>query len=121
MNIGVREIDQWHRDRGWSGIGYHFVIRRSGKVETGRPVTRQGAHARGFNRNTIAVCLVGGVDTDSEPEDNYTKAQYAALVRLVNDLRTEHDIVSVIGHRDLPGVRKACPCFDVVEWVYDNF
>ena len=49
MDIGAKEIDLWHRQRGWSGIGYHFVIRRDGRVEAGRPLDRPGAHAQGFN------------------------------------------------------------------------
>lgn len=120
MDIGAKEIDQWHRERGWSGIGYHYVVRRSGKVEPGRPVSRSGAHARGYNSRSIGVCLVGGVNARNEPADNFTKSQYSALVRLVRRLRAQHDIVSVIGHRDLPGVRKACPCMDVVDWVHNN-
>lgn len=125
MDIGVKEIDRWHRARGWDSCGYHYVIRRSGKVETGRPVARQGAHVGrprpGWNRRSIGVCLIGGIDKEGEPADNYTKKQYTALVRLVRKLREAHDIVTVIGHRDLPGVRKACPCFDVADWVYRNF
>ncbi len=92
MDIGAKEIDGWHRKKGWNGIGYHYVIRRTGKVETGRPISRQGAHVGkprpGWNRRSIGICMIGGVDKENEPADNYTKAQYAALVRLVRELRT---------------------------------
>lgn len=125
MDIGAAEIRQWHTDpepdgNGWADIGYHYVIRRSGKVEPGRDLSRAGAHAAPYNRYSIGVCLVGGVDKHGQPADNFTKVQYSALVKLVRKLRAEHDIVSVVGHRDLPGVAKACPSFDVAPWVYHN-
>lgn len=126
MQIGAAEIRRWHTDpkprgEGWADIGYHYVIRRSGKVETGRPVSRPGAHVRGFNKHSIGVCLVGGVNADNEPADNFTKSQLRALVRLVNRLRKAHDIVSVVGHRDMPNVAKACPSMATIKWVYHNF
>lgn len=120
MQVGAAEIRRWHLDRGWSDIGYHYVIRRNGKVEDGRPVSRAGAHVRGFNQHSIGVCLVGGVDKNRNPADNYTKKQLAALMRLVRQLRADHDIVSVVGHRDFPRVNKACPSFSVAGWIHAN-
>ena len=117
MDIGAADIDRWHRAKGWFGIGYHFVIRRRGKLEMGRPVERRGAHARGHNRNSIGVCLIGGVDEENEkPEDNFTNHQLIVLEATVRLLLQQYPGAAVLGHRDIPGVAKACPSFDVAEW-----
>jgi N-acetyl-anhydromuramyl-L-alanine amidase AmpD len=117
QDIGVREIRRWHKRRGWRDIGYHFVIRRNGVCETGRPVQQIGAHARGFNRDSIGICMVGGIDARGRPMDNFTGAQYRTLLALLKFLVTSHSPSEIVGHRDLPGVNKACPCFDVADWL----
>ena len=113
MNVGVDEIRDWHQDRGWSDIGYHWVIRRDGTVEKGRPEYIAGAHARGHNQDSIGICLVGGINEDGKPDCNYTSAQYRALNDTINGIYGRYNINEVLGHRDLPGVTKECPCFDV--------
>ena len=116
LDIGVREIDRWHRDRGWSGIGYHFVIRRSGYVESGRPVEAKGAHAKGFNETSIGICLIGGkVEGQDKSDCNYTIRQWTALRRITSKLIEKHPNASVVGHRDLDP-HKDCPVFDVEAW-----
>jgi len=120
MNIGAKEIRRWHRERGWTDIGYHYVLRRNGTVETGRPEGTVGAHVENYNRNSIGICLVGGVDAKLNPEDNFTSAQYAALAELLRDLRQKYPQAEVCGHRDFPGVRKACPSFDVQKWIKET-
>lgn len=117
MNIGAHEIDQWHRKRGWVKIGYHFVIRRDGTVEIGRNVDEVGSHAAGHNSTSVAICLVGGLDLQLKPANNFTPEQWASLARLVHNLKAEYPDAEVLGHRDLPGVRKECPCFDVKSWL----
>lgn len=82
--LGAREIDGWHRERGWSGIGYHYVIKRDGELETGRPLDKVGAHAVGANGDSIGVCLMGTRE--------FTDAQYDTLGRLFIDLWVEHRI-----------------------------
>lgn len=118
-DIDAAEIDRWHKARGWAGIGYHYVIRRSGEVETGRPLERVGAHAFGHNRASVGVCLVGGVRREGKrlrPEDNFTEAQWAALRALLLELLARFPKARVIGHRDVePG--KDCPSFDVAAWL----
>lgn len=117
MDIGVTEIRSWHKARGWSDIGYHYVIRRNGTVEKGRPDARVGAHVSGHNRDSLGICLVGGVNERTlRPENNYTKAQWDALEKLLGRLSMRHTDARVIGHRDFPGVAKACPCFDAEPW-----
>lgn len=119
MDIGVAEIDTWHKAQGWKRIGYHFVIRRNGTVERGRPLAQVGAHVEGHNRRTIGICLVGGVrDHGRHPlvENNFTPAQWAALRALVVDLLGRFPKAGVIGHRDVEP-HKACPSFDVRAWL----
>lgn len=118
-NIGAKEITQWHRQRGFLTIGYHFVIRRDGTVEKGRPITQPGAHEPRVNAKSIGVCMVGGLDDKLKPQDNFTDDQYAALAELLLKLKEDYPEAEVLGHRDIPGVKKDCPCFDVRKW-WDN-
>jgi N-acetyl-anhydromuramyl-L-alanine amidase AmpD len=117
MNIGVEEIRRWHRQRGWMDVGYHYIIRRDGTIEIGRPNTAPGAHARGFNHVSLGICLVGGVESDKKAaERNYTHAQWDALGSLIADLYEMYPEAEILGHRDLPKVNKDCPSFDVRAW-----
>lgn len=117
QDISARDIDRWHRAQGWSGIGYHFVIRRDGTLEHGRPADVIGSHVQGHNAKSIGICLAGGVAEDGKtPEDNFTAAQKATLEATVKELLTEYPKATVQGHRDFPGVKKACPSFDVRKW-----
>lgn len=113
MDIGVKEIRQWHLDRGFNDIGYHYVIRRDGTVETGRALEKAGVHAQGYNTRSIGICYAGGRDIDGKAVDNRTDAQKKAMRELVAELLERFPGAEVCGHRDLPGVRKACPCFSV--------
>lgn len=125
-DIGAEEIRHWHIGRSFRDIGYHFVIRRDGKVEKGRPVEEEGAHVKGHNADTIGICLVGGRDSHPVPEGvselakqevqwefNYTEDQIDSLVELVRELQVKHGATDVLGHRDYRGVAKRCPGFDV--------
>lgn len=115
MDIGAREIDHWHKRRGWLGIGYHAVIRRDGTVEFGRHFDETGAHAKNFNKKSVGVCLIGGVDENETPEDNFTPEQWESLRLVVQMLAAAYPQATVIGHRDIS--KKACPSFDVNEWL----
>lgn len=117
QNFTVEDIRRWHRQRGWMDVGYHFVITRDGEVQKGRPHDVPGAHVRGFNHISLGICMVGGVESDGKkPESNYTAFQWKALEALVTDLHTLHPDATVLGHRDMPNVNKACPSFDAIEW-----
>lgn len=121
MDIGVKEIRSWHKRKGWSDIGYHYVIRRDGRVEKGRPDSRAGAHVRNHNRDSLGISLVGGVNERTlKPENNYTEAQWRSLERLLKTLSAKHPKANVRGHRDFPRVAKACPCFDAEPWAYSK-
>lgn len=118
VDIGAAAIRSWHVvDNGWSDIGYHYVIRRNGSIELGRDANTAGAHARGYNKTSLGVCMVGGVDEQLNPEDNFAPEQYKSLEVLVRGLQAKHDCTRVEGHGDLPGVAKACPSFDVQSWL----
>lgn len=128
MDIGVKEIRQWHtmpppKGRGWSDIGYAAVIRRDGRVEMGRDLDHHipdfdevGAHVTGYNTVSLGICLVGGKSrANGGPEANFTDAQYKSLRRVLKELKVRYPKAQVVGHRDLnPG--KACPSFDVKRW-----
>ena len=128
MDIGAAEVDRMHRARGFNGIGYHFIIRRDGRIETGRPVNDIGAHVAGWNSVSIGVSLVGGVDARGRAENNRTEHQMVALVPLLKKLCRDFPDAKVCGHRDLSpdgdgdGVIepqeyiKECPCFDAIPW-----
>jgi N-acetyl-anhydromuramyl-L-alanine amidase AmpD len=120
MDIGAKEIRLWHtRDNGWRDIGYHSVIRRNGEIEKGRDYHYTGAHVAGHNHNSVGICMVGGVDSKGKPENNFTPEQWESLKREINWILTLFPSCSIIGHRDLdPG--KACPSFDVDEWMKNN-
>lgn len=115
-DIGVDKIREWHKAKGWSDVGYHYVIRRNGLVEIGRPLQFQGAHVSGHNHEAIGVCLVGGISKNGQAEANFTAEQYASLDNLLRALLSQFPGVAVRGHRDFPNVNKACPSFDVKAW-----
>jgi hypothetical protein len=117
QNLTVKDIDKMHKARGWSGVGYHYVIRRDGVVEVGRPETKVGAHVGGQNSGKIGICCIGGVNRATGPNkgvDNRTPAQIASQVRLIKSILLRHPKAKVVGHRDLAPTQ--CPGFDVIPW-----
>lgn len=80
MDIGAAEITRWHKAKGYFTIGYHYVIRRNGKIENGRPIEQPGAHAQGHNAESIGICMAGGIDENGKPQCNYTAAQWMMMV-----------------------------------------
>lgn len=123
MDIGAKEIDRMHRERGFFQIGYHFVIRRNGVIENGRDETTPGAHARGHNHDSLGICLVGGVKQGDvkTAENNFTKEQFASLVTKLKELKVRYPNAVILGHRELEKrfheQLKDCPSFDVTEWL----
>jgi N-acetylmuramoyl-L-alanine amidase len=124
--VSIATIRRWHvEERGWKDVGYHYYIRHSGAVEIGRPEGAVGAHAAGYNADSIAICLEGGSDItvvdgrrrSTPTARHFTNNQWKSLESLVVALMSRHpEVTDVCGHRDLPGVGKACPSFDVREW-----
>jgi len=125
MTTTIADIHKWHLNRGIRSdrgrTGYNFVIERTGKIEQGRELLEQGAHARGYNHRSVGVCRVGGVrrvDGKLVPEANYTPAQWDALEVLVGGLWLKFDTPVVTGHNSLSN--KDCPCFNVEEWAFEK-
>ena len=110
----AKDINDWHHDRGFkNGIGYHYVVRRDGSIEPGRPLDMIGAHVVGHNRHSIGICYEGGLNSAGEPEDTRTPEQKVTLRKLLEELHRKFPKALIVGHRDLnPG--KKCPCYDVI-------
>lgn len=106
----ARDIKSWHKAKGWSDIGYHFVIKLDGTIETGRPIQRRGAHCKGKNTGSIGICYIGGVDSNMKAKDTRTDAQRSSLRELLLKLKGKYPKVVINGHRDFAA--KACPSFD---------
>lgn len=117
LSAKIAEIRRWHvQDRGWSDIGYHFVIDRDGKVGPGRPLERVGAHTQGHNTGTIGICLLGGWGSAADDKflENFTLGQEEALLHLIADLRQKYGKLTLAGHNNF--ANKACPGFNVGRW-----
>ena len=114
QNYTVQQLYHDHVEiNHWRFIGYHYYIRRNGKVEATRPLERIGAHAKGHNAFSIGICYEGGLDAQGHYADTRTPEQKKAMAELIIRLKQQFpSIVQVVGHCDLPGVQKACPCFD---------
>ena len=112
-NHTAKDIDAWHRQRGFDGIGYNYVIRLDGTVEEGRDVNKIPSHVKGYNKESIGICYIGGIDKNTlQPKDTRTPAQKEALKKLLIDLKKLYPQAEILGHRDFPNVAKACPCFN---------
>jgi N-acetylmuramoyl-L-alanine amidase len=103
---GLLDIDRWHKARGWSGVGYHYIIRRSGMVEVGRPETEIGAHTQGQNENSLGICLVG--------TRIFTGFQYQSMTTLIKAIQVRHQIYTdeIYGHYEFNSA-KTCPGLDM--------
>jgi len=110
----VEQINEWHLQRGWNGVGYHYVIRRDGDIEKGRPLEVVGAHCLNYNLHSIGVCYEGGLDAQGRPADTRTASQKKAMRQLLKSLRKSYPKAKIAGHNAFSN--KACPCFDVSEY-----
>lgn len=107
----VSDITRWHKQRGYSTIGYHYVIYLDGTRHLGRDVNISGAHCKEHNSHSIGICYVGGLASDNKtPKDTRTQAQKTALLALLRELRRVYPMARIYGHNELSS--KACPCFD---------
>lgn len=110
----IADITRWHKQRGFTTIGYHYVIYRDGSVHNGRNVNISGAHCTSHNTHSIGVCYIGGCKSDGlSPKDTRTDAQKKALETLLRKLRTLYPNAKIHGHRDY--ANKACPSFDATK------
>lgn len=109
--VTASDIKKWHLDRGFSDIGYHFIVYLDGSIVTGRPIEKPGAHVKGMNAHSVGVCYIGGCDKDLNPKDTRTSEQIKALDMLLSDLMNEYPEASLHGHNEFSA--KACPSFKV--------
>lgn len=118
-NHTVAEVTSWHKKRGFSTIGYHYLIDINGKINNGRDVNLVGAHCVGYNTYSIGVCYVGGLDINGNTKDTRTDAQKASLERLLRRLKEQkfYPNAKIYGHNNFAA--KACPCFNA-EYEYSN-
>jgi N-acetyl-anhydromuramyl-L-alanine amidase AmpD len=126
------DIDAMHRSRGFSQIGYHYVVCLDGTIETGRPESMVGAHcsnhgfsSSSYNYHSIGICYIGGLDANGKEADTRTPEQKESIRRLIQDICSRYKIIEVLGHRDTSpdtnkdGIvesyewTKQCPCYDV--------
>ena len=115
VDYTVDDIRKWHKQQGWSDIGYHYVVYRNGLIVDGRDVDLIGAHCLkgGHNTHSIGICYVGGVDKDDvkKSKDTRTHEQRAALKAILIDLKRLYPNAKIYGHRDFDK-GKDCPSFD---------
>lgn len=116
-NFPVEQLEACHKARGFQSIGYHYYITRDGVIYPCRPEAEIGAHARHYNAHSIGVCYEGGLDAKGRPADTRTAAQKQSMESLLQSLCTDYPDAEIMGHCDLPGVHKACPCFDTAQWL----
>jgi len=116
-HVTVKDVDNWHRKNGWRCIGYHWLIYLDGSIHKGRDESLVGSHCVGYNKNSIGVCYVGGIDKGGKnPKDTRTPEQKIALAKLLTELHNRYPKASLHGHREF--AKKDCPSFNVHE--YDN-
>lgn len=110
--ITVDDIRAWHKARGWSDIGYHYVVYLDGSLHEGRDVDVSGAHCKGHNSTSVGIAYVGGLDGSGNPKDTRTPGQKDTLLNLLGDLRELYPNATIHGHHEF-NPSKVCPCFDV--------
>lgn len=101
----------------WSRPGYHVIILADGTTQQLSPYELPTNGVKDHNANSIHISFIGGVDKNQKPVDNRTDAQKATMLKLVTDLMQTYPKAKVLGHRDFPGVKKACPSFSVAGWL----
>lgn len=107
----VDTIKQWHLQRGFNDIGYHYVIYRDGSIHNGRKEEIAGAHCTGHNAKSIGICYIGGMDSSNKkPKDTRTSSQKESLLKLIKELKTKYPKAKVYSHNKYAA--KACPSFD---------
>jgi N-acetylmuramoyl-L-alanine amidase len=116
-DVSADDIARWDIAK-FGQESYHHIVTLDGVAHRRLADTVKGAHVGGANTGNIGVCYVGGDAADGKtPKDTRTDLQRAALAQLVHDYRERYPNIVVRGHRDWPGVAKACPSFDVQAWL----
>tara|TARA_R100000388_G_C7205688_1_gene140887 strand:+ start:20 stop:472 length:453 start_codon:yes stop_codon:yes gene_type:complete len=114
VNVSTSTIKRWHvQGRGWSDIGYHYVIGLDGAIDYGRPINRQGSHTKGENSDSIGICYIGGLSKSKRAKDTRTEAQKKSLMKILKTLTHIYPEASIHSHFEF--ANKACPCFNAGE------
>ena len=121
QKIGAKEIDKWHREKGWLKIGYAIVIKRDGTIEQGREDDEVQAAVKGYNHNSFNLCLIGGAKEENwkEEEDNFTAETWESLKKELTRLVIKYPDAQIVGHRDLDE-NKFCPSFEVRKYLLNE-
>jgi len=101
-DVSAETVHGWHRNRGWMGIGYHYLVRQAGEIERGRAEELRGIHAPAANANSIAIALAGNFELLPP-----AITQMNSLVWLIRDIRSRHGELPLIRHLDLQAT--SCP------------
>ena len=112
QDYSAEDLRADHQKRGYKTTGYHYYITKDGHPHRCRPEEMVGAHALHYNAHSIGICYEGGLDANGEYADTRTTGQKHTLVALLRSLKVDYPDAKILGHRDLPGVKKQCPCFD---------
>jgi N-acetylmuramoyl-L-alanine amidase len=107
----------WREELKWMSPGYHFLIRADGTYENLQPIEKPSNGVAGHNANSIHISYIGGIDKQGKPKDTRTPEQILTQIMLLRILREDFPNAEILGHRDFPGVQKACPSFDVKTWL----
>lgn len=110
IKISLSDVRKWHKARGFSDVGYHYLILQDGRIEVGRDLNTQGAHCAGRNKNSVGIAYVGGLEDDGTKADTRTLEQIRSLDILIGYLRRIYGNIPVSGHNDYS--EKECPGFD---------
>lgn len=109
-------LDYWKNEKGWHAAGYHYAVEKDGDVIKLLDERKNANGAKGFNHCSVHIGWIGGL-AKGERVNNMTRLQEAALFNKVVELSIKYPNAEIVGHKDLPGVIKSCPLFDVKEWL----
>jgi N-acetylmuramoyl-L-alanine amidase len=114
-------LNYFKKVKGWRSYGYHYLVDYTGKGHNITPIEEIANGAKGYNEDSIHIAYIGGIDNFGKPKDTRTDRQKQSLVAIVTNLKKQFPDAEIVGHRELPNVAKACPCFSVAkEFSYLN-
>lgn len=118
-HVTHEQITQWDKAK-FGQTSYHWVVELDGSMHRTLRDDQKGAHVGGANTGNIGICYIGGVDKKLNPKDTRTDVQKKSLLTLIRTYKERYPGITIRGHRDWPGVKKACPSFDVVSWLKET-